>query len=163
MLKAKNLWKQSASPCLSIPFSVDILHWSLSIRRKRKLRSRVNHTLWKYHLELLEGKKSHTKRFIIENAFWKTPSGWRVTAALWSTSIEEEANNSSRRGLVCYQGGPGSASIWLHIGFVGPKVVQGGSRKDRWWAAPYQFVENKQALLDFETWFGFVESDWNRI
>lgn len=72
------------------------------------------------------------------------------TAAIWSWSYLRKGVESSERPVMfIFNGGPGSASIWLHMGFFGPKVVKVDSdaTKDDG-AAPYPFVENSQALLD---------------
>ena len=46
-----------------------------------------------------------------------------------------------------YNGGPGSATVWLHMGAFGPKrVVTGGDRHLP--AAPYALVDNEASLLD---------------
>ena len=46
-----------------------------------------------------------------------------------------------------YNGGPGSASLWLHMGSVGPvRVVT--SSPEATGAAPYQLVPNQYSLLD---------------
>ncbi len=46
-----------------------------------------------------------------------------------------------------YNGGPGSASIWLHMGTMGPRRVQMASEgfQPR---PPYQLVDNEHSLLD---------------
>ncbi len=46
-----------------------------------------------------------------------------------------------------YNGGPGSASIWLHMGSVGPVRVVTAS-PEATGAAPYQIVPNEYSLLD---------------
>jgi carboxypeptidase C (cathepsin A) len=46
-----------------------------------------------------------------------------------------------------YNGGPGSASFWLHMGSIGPaRVVVEGTQAAG--AAPYRVVENQYSLLD---------------
>lgn len=46
-----------------------------------------------------------------------------------------------------YNGGPGSATLWLHMGAFGPRrVVTAGDTHTP--AAPYQIVENPYSLLD---------------
>lgn len=46
-----------------------------------------------------------------------------------------------------YNGGPGSASVWLHMGLVGPKRVRMG--EDGFQPAPpYDLVDNEDSLLD---------------
>ena len=46
-----------------------------------------------------------------------------------------------------YNGGPGSASVWLHMGAFGPRrvVTLDDSHGP---GAPYQFINNDQSLLD---------------
>ena len=46
-----------------------------------------------------------------------------------------------------YNGGPGSASVWLHMGAFGPRRVVTLDH-DHGPAAPYQLVNNDQSLLD---------------
>jgi carboxypeptidase C (cathepsin A) len=46
-----------------------------------------------------------------------------------------------------YNGGPGSASLWLHMGSVGPVRVVTAS-PEATGAAPYQLVPNEYSLLD---------------
>ncbi|HUN25534.1 MAG TPA: hypothetical protein VMU67_04440 [Steroidobacteraceae bacterium] len=46
-----------------------------------------------------------------------------------------------------YNGGPGSATLWLHIGAFGPKRVEVGNGV-RGAPAPYPFVDNGSSLLD---------------
>ena len=46
-----------------------------------------------------------------------------------------------------YNGGPGSATIWLHMGSVGPVRVSTAS-PEATGAAPYQLIPNQYSLLD---------------
>lgn len=46
-----------------------------------------------------------------------------------------------------FNGGPGSASVWLHMGLVGPKRVQMGDDGFQP-APPYSLVDNDDSLLD---------------
>lgn len=46
-----------------------------------------------------------------------------------------------------YNGGPGSASVWLHIGSFGPKRLATGM-PDQSAARPYALVDNAESLLD---------------
>src|SRR5260370_6252964 len=49
--------------------------------------------------------------------------------------------------VVAFNGGPGAASVWLHLGCIGPKRVKmndDGSMP----AAPYQLVDNDQTSPD---------------
>lgn len=71
-------------------------------------------------------------------------------ASIWSTSYLKEDPNPSRRPVTfIFNGGPGSASVWLHMGVFGPKVVHVDSdaRIDDG-AAPFEVIDNDLALLD---------------
>lgn len=58
-----------------------------------------------------------------------------------------EKNPSQRPVMFLYNGGPGSASVWLHMGSFGPVRVDA---KDTVHisGAPYQLLNNKYSLLD---------------
>ena len=86
---------------------------------------------------------------IVGETFLRNSKG-QVTAGLWSTSYIRKGVDSSKRPVTfIFNGGPGSASFWLHMGFFGPKVVKtdSGATVDDG-SAPYNFVDNPQALLD---------------
>src|SRR5581483_10349710 len=60
---------------------------------------------------------------------------------------EDGASEGTRPVTFLYNGGPGSATIWLHMGSVGPVRVVTAS-PDATGAAPYQIVPNQYSLLD---------------
>ncbi|MBN3520844.1 peptidase S10 [Algoriphagus lutimaris] len=86
---------------------------------------------------------------VVSETFLRNSKG-EVTAGLWSTAYIRTGVDSSKRPVTfIFNGGPGSASFWLHMGFFGPKVVKtdsGATMDDG--SAPYTFVDNPQALLD---------------
>ncbi len=53
----------------------------------------------------------------------------------------------SRPIAFVFNGGPGSASVWLHMGLVGPKRVQMGDDGFQP-APPYSLIDNDDSLLD---------------
>jgi carboxypeptidase C (cathepsin A) len=57
------------------------------------------------------------------------------------------ADPNTRPVTFLYNGGPGSASLWLHMGSVGPVRVITDS-PDATGAAPYKIVPNQYSLLD---------------
>ncbi|MCL4784341.1 MAG: peptidase S10 [Bryobacterales bacterium] len=59
----------------------------------------------------------------------------------------DDAEPSSRPVTFIYNGGPGSASIWLHMGSIGPIRVISASPKATG-AAPYKVQPNEYSLLD---------------
>ncbi len=72
-------------------------------------------------------------------------------ASFWSVAYTKTpiGDVSKRPVTFVFNGGPGSASLWLHMGFFGPKVVKVDSdAKQDDGAAPYNLVKNEHGLLD---------------
>ncbi|MFH6603124.1 S10 family peptidase [Maribacter algicola] len=72
-------------------------------------------------------------------------------ASFWSVAYTKTPIGDVRKRPVTFvfNGGPGSASMWLHMGFFGPKVVKVDSdAKQDDGAAPYNLVKNEHGLLD---------------
>ncbi len=63
-------------------------------------------------------------------------------------TLDAPVGGSARRPLMfSFNGGPGSASVWLHLGALGPKRVR---MEDEGWmpAAPYELVDNEHTWLE---------------
>lgn len=56
-------------------------------------------------------------------------------------------NKSTRPVMFLYNGGPGSSTLWLHMGAFGPRRVQSTNAKFTP-PAPYKLVNNEYSLLD---------------
>ena len=72
-------------------------------------------------------------------------------ATFWSVAYTKTSMGdlTKRPVTFVFNGGPGSASMWLHMGFFGPKIVQVDSdAKNDDGAAPYNLVRNENGLLD---------------
>src|SRR6266536_1024095 len=60
----------------------------------------------------------------------------------------DDGGNRSRRPLTfSFNGGPGSASVWLHLGAIGPKRVKMNA-DGTMPAPPYELVDNEQTWLN---------------
>lgn len=59
---------------------------------------------------------------------------------------EGVADNAQRPITFCFNGGPGSASIWLHIGVFGPRIVS--LSEDGYALPPYHLISNEYSILD---------------
>ncbi|MCB9960729.1 MAG: peptidase S10 [Hyphomonas sp.] len=72
------------------------------------------------------------------------------TASIFSTSYIREgvSDATSRPVTFVFNGGPGSASLWLHMGAFGPKRVVTPSDATGVGAPPYAIVDNQNSLLD---------------
>jgi carboxypeptidase C (cathepsin A) len=72
-------------------------------------------------------------------------------ASFWSVAYTKTSMGdvTKRPVTFVFNGGPGSASMWLHMGFFGPKIVKVDSdAKNDDGAAPYNLVRNENGLLD---------------
>ncbi len=70
------------------------------------------------------------------------------TVSMFYTAYFKQGAPASQRPVTfIYNGGPGSATVWLHMGAFGPRrVVTADDRHTP--AAPYQLVNNDYSLLD---------------
>ena len=69
-------------------------------------------------------------------------------AAIFSTSYVREPRDPRRPVTFLFNGGPGSGSVWLHMGAFGPKrvAIPSDARDDS--GPPYPIEDNPDALLD---------------
>ena len=72
----------------------------------------------------------------------------KQTATMFYTAYTLDGANSRNRPVTFfYNGGPGSATIWLRMGSFGPvRVVVGNATMTP--PAPYKLVDNQYSLLD---------------
>ena len=99
------------------------------------------------HEVALQGKtlkyKTTTGRMPIRNATGETEAWIFYTAY----TLDGVADASKRKLVFSFNGGPGSSSVWLHLGAIGPmrvKLNDDGSLP----APPYQIVPNEGSWLD---------------
>jgi carboxypeptidase C (cathepsin A) len=70
-----------------------------------------------------------------------------VARMFYVAYFKKDAKAEERPITFCYNGGPGSATFWLHMGSLGPKhVVTAGDTHPL--GAPYSLVDNPNSLLD---------------
>jgi carboxypeptidase C (cathepsin A) len=60
----------------------------------------------------------------------------------------DSTDKSKRPVTFAFNGGPGSSSIWLHMGALGPKRVALGPNGEQL-PPPYHLVDNQDSLLEF--------------
>lgn len=72
-----------------------------------------------------------------------------AAASLFTIAYIREGTSGPRPVSFVFNGGPGSASVWLHLGLLGPKraVVASDADADDG-AAPYIMADNPLSLLD---------------
>ena len=73
-----------------------------------------------------------------------------VVANIFSIAYTKDAvkNAATRPVTFMFNGGPGSASLWLHMGVFGPKRIDVPSDALNAGAPPYNVIDNPLSLLD---------------
>ncbi|MEM7309069.1 MAG: peptidase S10 [Planctomycetota bacterium] len=78
----------------------------------------------------------------------RTETGDPKAELFFVAYVRSDVEDRSKRPLMfCFNGGPGSSSVWLHMGVYGPRRVR---MTDDGFAPPppYELVDNDQSLLD---------------
>src|SRR6478735_956041 len=103
-------------------------------------------TITKNSVMLLNGKKcdytTYTGYLDLKNDTGK------LTAKVFFTYYKKDAEDDAKRPICfTFNGGPGSSSVWLHMGGLGPKMVvlqEDGTAPP----PPYQIINNPYTWLD---------------
>jgi carboxypeptidase C (cathepsin A) len=78
----------------------------------------------------------------------KLEDGTPKASIFYVAYTKDDVNDASQRPLTfSFNGGPGSASVWLHLGLFGPRRVQMGDAGTLL-PPPYKLVDNEVSLLD---------------
>jgi carboxypeptidase C (cathepsin A) len=101
----------------------------------RQLQATINGKVLKY--------TTTTGMMPIKNAEGETEANMFFMAY----TVEQPAGAPRRPLMFSFNGGPGSSSVWLHLGILGPKRVRMDSDGNML-APPYQLVDNDHTLLD---------------
>ena len=96
----------------------------------------------------LRGKKIPYRAVSEDNAFYGDDG--KAVASLFSYSYfrSDVADASSRPVFFCFNGGPGSSSMYVHTGFAAPRRVLYDGPLDRDTVPPYHIADNPDCLLD---------------
>lgn len=71
----------------------------------------------------------------------------RATMFFVAYTLDQVDTKASRPITFAFNGGPGSSSVWLHLGLLGPRRVEMHSDAQLL-APPYRLIENEYSLLD---------------
>jgi carboxypeptidase C (cathepsin A) len=99
---------------------------------------------------------NHTTTIKGQQVAYKTTTGmqpvWNIkgepTASLFYTYYERKnvKNKAERPLVISFNGGPGSASVWMHIAYTGPKVLN--IDNEGYPVQPYGVKDNPNSILD---------------
>ncbi len=87
---------------------------------------------------------------ICEDNFFYNQEG-KAVATLYSYSYfrSDVSQPQQRPVLFAYNGGPGSASLWLHLGLIGPRRLKLPDEIHLPTVPPFELEDNPNCLLDF--------------
>src|SRR5690349_14905595 len=78
----------------------------------------------------------------------KLEDGTPKASVFYIAYTKDDVSDSAKRPVTfTFNGGPGSASIWLHLGAFGPRRVEMGDA-GALLPPPYKLVDNEYSLLD---------------
>lgn len=88
-------------------------------------------------------------RATVEEHFVADPAGRRA-ASIFTTSYvrTDVANGRTRPVIFAFNGGPGSASLWLHLGYLSPRRIDFGDMLKPETVPPFRLVDNGESPLD---------------
>ena len=82
-----------------------------------------------------------------EEIFLKDSAGKNTASFFTIAYTKDGARAEDRPVTFVFNGGPGSASVWLHFGLVGPKVIDIPSDASDPGAPPYKLRDNPTTIL----------------
>ena len=100
-----------------------------------------------HHTMNLRGQEIKYMAVAEDNVFYdKTGT---PLATIYSYSyIREDVDSVNRQVLFCYNGGPGTSSMYVHAGLLGPKRIVYNEVDRPTSLPPYEMKENPDCLLD---------------
>lgn len=125
---------------------VGVSLWGVDVSKveeREPLKEEVSET---QHKVVIDGKEVPYKA-LAGTMLLKDRDGKAKASMFYIAYTNEGVEDKGSRPLTfCFNGGPGSASVWLHLGAFGPKIVK---FSDEGYALPpYGVVENPYSLLD---------------
>lgn len=94
----------------------------------------------------VEGKQI-SYRAVAGTIILKNTEGKPTGSMFYVAYLKDGADPATRPLTFLYNGGPGSSTVWLHMGAFGPRRVS-TSDHDHTPAAPYKLINNDYSLLD---------------
>ena len=96
---------------------------------------------------IFNGKKIEYVASLNEKIIYEKDNPNLPMASFFYTEYIAKDSNINRPIIFSFNGGPGSASLWLHMGVLGPKVIKVPSDATDDGAPPYDIVDNKLSPL----------------
>jgi carboxypeptidase C (cathepsin A) len=100
------------------------------------------------HQGVFGGQELHYKAVVAEN-FVTDPAGKRTASVFTTSYIRTDVPKGATRPVIfAFNGGPGSSSVWLHMGFLGPRRIEFTDILKPETVPPFHIVDNADCPLD---------------
>lgn len=98
------------------------------------------------HQVTIKGKKVPYTATVGNQPVWNK-DGAPIASLFYTYYERSDVKDKSKRPLVIsFNGGPGSASVWMHIGYTGPKLLN--IDEEGYPVQPYGVSDNPHSILD---------------
>lgn len=128
-----------------IGIAILILHLSVSLNYAQNIKIPVDTAIVTEHSITIDGK---TYDYIAETGFqpvWNDTG--KAIASLHYTYYKVKTDDTEMRPLaISFNGGPGAASVWMHIGYTGPVLLN--VDEEGYPVQPYGLKPNEHSILD---------------
>lgn len=100
------------------------------------------------HEGVFGGHKIHYRALVAEY-FIKDAAGKRIASLIATSYLRTDVPRGTERPvLFVFNGGPGSASLWLHMGLAGPRRIEFRDPVRPETTPPFRLVDNEESPLD---------------
>ena len=93
------------------------------------------------------GKKIEYSASLKEKVIYEKENPNMPMASFFYTEYIASNSDKNRPIIFSFNGGPGSASLWLHMGVLGPKVIKVPSNATDDGGPPYKIIDNNLSPL----------------
>lgn len=115
-------------------------------RAPQDLEFAVDTAVTSNHVVTIKGQRVPYRASVGMQPVW-SDDGETIASLFYTYYERTDVSDRSRRPLVVsFNGGPGSASLWMHIGYTGPKVVN--IDPEGYPVMPYGVQDNPHSILD---------------
>lgn len=127
-----------------LTYSFILIFSIISLAQERMLEPQMQVTT--EHQATINGKNIPYKATVGTQPVWNEEG--KVSASLFYTFYERSdvKDNTNRPLLISFNGGPGSASVWMHIAYTGPRILK--IDDEGYPVQPYGINENPFSVLD---------------
>ena len=132
--------------CLSLFFSVSFLHAQDDMSSKKAKSPKPELSVTKHRVTIQGQTISYTATAGYH--MMRDEHGYDQAKVFFIAYKKDGVSNQAKRPLTfSFNGGPGSCSVWLHLGALGPKRVK-MTDKGGTLPPPYELVDNEYSWLD---------------